>query len=495
MTLLWRSQELVTIMRARPVGQLPEGVTGISIDSRTIQSGEAFFAIKGDRFDGHDYVLKSMHGGAALAVVSEEKLVAFGHLQMPLLVVSNVLEAMEMLGRAARERSQARIVAVTGSVGKTTTKEMLRTILSPSGETHVSPASFNNHWGVPLTLARMPVSARFGVFEIGMNHPGEIEPLVKMVRPHVAIVTAVAPAHLGAFKDVNEIAHAKAEIFTGLVRGGTALINRDDQRFPLLSELAEKAGVRDIMSFGTKRGADFRAADIRALPDCTVVDARIDGEAVTYKIGAPGNHFVSNSLAAMGAVSLVGADLAKAGLAMAGVRAEKGRGRRHVLTLKNGRFTLIDESYNANPTSVTAAVEALAVSRTGEKGRRIAVLGDMLELGKASTRLHKGLKKPLEAGGVDLVYLAGPEMKALAETLDPSLLAGHFDNAAKLEKKLISALRPGDVVMIKASLGSKFTLLVEALLKACPPVDQGGGEETGARDGDAAASVADRATG
>ncbi|MEC9344068.1 MAG: UDP-N-acetylmuramoyl-tripeptide--D-alanyl-D-alanine ligase [Pseudomonadota bacterium] len=375
---------------------------------------------------------------------------------------------MEQLAAAALERTHARNVAVTGSVGKTTTKEMLRTILAPSGDTHVSPASFNNHWGVPLTLARLPVPARVGVFEIGMNHPGEITPLVRLVRPHVAIVTIVAAAHLGAFRDVNEIARAKAEIFSGIEPGGTALINRDDRRFALLSELAGEAGAGRVMSFGTKRGADFRAVEVRSLPDCTVVDARIGDQALTYKIGAPGAHLVNNSLAALGAASLVGADLARAALAMAQIRPEKGRGRRHQLRLRDGRFTLIDESYNANPASVEAAIALLAGAPKGTKGRRIAVLGDMLELGKTSPRLHKALKKPLEASGIDLVYLVGPEMEALAGDLEPALLAGHFATAAELEKRLLAALRPGDVVMAKASLGTKFAGLVEALLKACP---------------------------
>ena len=493
MSLLWTAEELVTIMRARPVGQLPEGVIGISIDSRTIGQGEAFFAVRGDRFDGHDYVVRAMHGGAALAVVSEDKLVAFGHVQLPLLVVTNVLEAMEALARAARARSQAKIIAVTGSVGKTTTKEMLRTVLSPSGLTHVSPASFNNHWGVPLTLARLPADAAFGVFEIGMNHPGEITPLVKLVKPHVAIITAIAAAHLGAFKDVNQIARAKAEIFSGLDRDGVALINRDDKRYKLLNELAREAGVKRIMSFGTKRGAHFRAINVRPLTDCTVVDARIGEEPVTYKIGAPGAHFVSNSLAVLGAVSLAGANLAKAGLAMARVKPEKGRGERHLLNLGSGRFTLIDESYNANPASVTAAIALLAGAPKGARGRRIAVLGDMLELGNASQRLHKSLRKPLEAGGIDLVYLVGPEMQALAEELDPAMLAGHYASAADLEKPLLSALKPGDVVMTKASLGTKFTGLVAAMIKACTPAAATSGD--GDAGGDASSKPVGRATG
>lgn len=470
MNLLWTSEEMVQAMHARPVGRLPQGVTGISIDTRTIGRGEAFFAIRGERFDGHDFVTKAMHAGAALAVVSEEKLVMFGNLQLSLLVVTNVLGALENLARLARQRSQARIVAVTGSVGKTSTKEMLRAALAACGKVHASAASHNNHWGVPLSLARMPQSAEYGVFEIGMNHAGEITPLARLVRPHVAIITAVAPAHLGAFRSVDDIARAKAEIFAGLERGGTAIINRDDRRFRLLGELAARAKVKNLRSFGARKGADFRLQSAELLAEGSVVEASIAGQPVTYRIGAPGTHFVANSLAVLGAAATLGADLAKCALALAGVRPEKGRGERHRLRIDGGEAVLIDESYNANPASMAAALAVLAATPVAGRGRRIAVLGDMLELGRSSNRLHRALKKPIETAGIDRVFLAGEKMGELARILHPSLLAGHAASAAELERPLAASLREGDVVMVKASLGSRFTALVESLLKTYPAV-------------------------
>jgi len=258
MSYLWTLQDFLAATDGRPVGDMPEGITGISIDSRTLKPGEAFFAIKGDNFDGHDFIGKAASAGAAIAVVSEDRLVALGRWNMPLIVVRDVLEAMVQLGRASRARSKAQIVAITGSVGKTTTKDMMRTVLSASGKVHASVASFNNHWGVPLTLARMPVDTRFGIFEIGMNHPGEITPLVAMVKPHVAMITNVAPAHLGAFDSIEDIARAKAEIFNGIVPGGYVLLNRDNDHFELLEKLAQRTGVEHIQSFGATEGAEYR---------------------------------------------------------------------------------------------------------------------------------------------------------------------------------------------------------------------------------------------
>ncbi|MEZ5870670.1 MAG: UDP-N-acetylmuramoylalanyl-D-glutamyl-2,6-diaminopimelate--D-alanyl-D-alanine ligase [Nitratireductor sp.] len=468
MSALWSGQELVEAMQARPVGNVPQDVTGISIDTRTLQPGEAFFAIKGDQFDGHDYVGAAQKAGASVAIISEEKLVALGRLHIPLLVVTDVLEAMRKLARAARGRTRAGIIAVTGSVGKTSTKEMLRTVLGECGKVHASAASFNNHWGVPLTLARMARDCDYGVFEIGMNHPGEITPLVAMVRPHVAIITNVAAAHLGSFDSIDGIAHAKAEIFSGLVEGGTALVNRDDKRQELLTGLAEKAGVRDIRYFGTVAGCQYRATRIRELPGSSVVEARLGDSAVTYTISAPGGHLVLNSLAVLAACQLAGADIETCASAMAKIIPEKGRGRRHVLGLKKGKAKLIDESYNANPASMEAALKVLAAAETGTRGSRVAVLGDMLELGHSSKKLHAALKKPIIKAGVDKVWLVGTDMQALAKVLDPAMLAGHFGSVSELAEPLMASLGDGDVVMLKASNGLKFASLVEKLISNLP---------------------------
>ncbi|MCB1385049.1 MAG: UDP-N-acetylmuramoylalanyl-D-glutamyl-2,6-diaminopimelate--D-alanyl-D-alanine ligase [Nitratireductor sp.] len=465
MNWLWESDAMVAAMRARPVGNLPEGVSGISIDTRTLQEGDAYFAIRGDRVDGHDYVSAAMKAGAALAVVAEEKLVALGGLNIPLLVVRDVLKAMELLASAARARSKARIVAVTGSVGKTTTKEMLRTVLAASGAVHASVASFNNHWGVPLTLARLPLEARFGVFEIGMNHPGEIRPLTKLVRPHVAVITNVAPVHLGAFDGVDGIARAKAEIFEGVVAGGYGLINHDDKRFRLLARLAGEAGIEHLVTFGRKRGSDFRLKASGEGENGAGFSAVLRGDAVSGQFHLPGDHLLDNLMAVLGVAHLTGANVEKSVAAAATIGAVKGRGQRHGLQNGRAKFTLIDESYNANPASMRAALLTLGQARTGSRGKRIAVLGDMLELGTASVKLHRELAEPIGEAGIDRVYTIGTEIAVLGAALDRKVFGGHFKTWQAAEKPLGESLRAGDVIMLKASNGLRFGDLVEAMTR------------------------------
>lgn len=467
---LWTGQAMVDAMGARPVHGLPEAVTGISIDTRTLQPGEAYFAIKGDRFDGHDFATAAVAAGASLLVVSEARLPALGRLTIPMLVVDDVLDALGRLGAAARARSKAKVVAVTGSAGKTTTKEALRLALAPSGKVHASAASFNNHWGVPLTLARMPADTDFAVFEIGMNHPGEITPLVALVRPHVAIVTLIAAAHLGYFEDLDAIARAKAEIFTGVEPGGHALINRDDPRFNLLQDLARQAGVNNIHGFGAHERAKVRLLNAKYFDDGSAVTARVFDEDVTAMIGAPGRHMVQNCLAVLGAAHLAGADLAMAGQSLASLRPEKGRGQRHILAVGEGAFTLIDESYNANPTSMEVALELLASAPIEGHGRRIAVLGDMLELGDHARALHEGLAGAVTAAGVDRLYLAGPEMAALSGAVPDDLACEYQPTVDDLTASLIAAPQPGDVFMVKSSNGVGFSRIVKAFLDTYPAV-------------------------
>ncbi len=470
MSLLWTSQDMVAAMGGRPLGDMPEGVTGIAIDSRSVQKGEAFFAIKGDVFDGHDFASAAMANGAALLVVSESKLPAMGRLTVPMIVVPDVLKGLEQLGIAARKRSQAQIIAVTGSAGKTTTKEALRHVLSAVGKVHASTASFNNHWGVPLTLARMPLDTEFGVFEIGMNHPNEIRPLVKMVRPHIAIITIIAAAHLGHFKNLDEIAKAKAEIFEGVVEDGYAIINRDDVRFRKLAHMAEAAGVKNIYGFGENQRSNFKLVKYKPMADCSCITARIDGTDVAVKIGAPGRHIVQNALAVLGAAWLAGADRTKVALAFASLAAEKGRGQQHKLKLKGGTFTLIDESYNANPASMEAALSLAASFPLEGQGRRIAVLGDMLELGKHSQKLHEDLAKPIADAKINKLFLGGTEMLALKEALPVELDAEYRQSVDELKALVAGAIRPDDVVVVKSSNGIGFSKLVEHLLKQFPPV-------------------------
>jgi UDP-N-acetylmuramoyl-tripeptide--D-alanyl-D-alanine ligase len=466
--MLWNIADLIAATGGRPAGRMPDGVTGVSIDTRTTAPGDAFFAIKGDRLDGHDFIANAMRAGAALAVVSEDKLVALGALRLPLLVVSDVLAALVKLGVAARARSAAKIAAITGSVGKTSTKEMLRLALGACGEAHASAASHNNHWGVPLSLARLPADAAFGCFEIGMNHAGEITPLAAQVRPHVALVTLIAPAHMGAFATLDDIARAKAEIFSGVEPGGAAIVNADDRNSAILPELARAAGVGAVRFFGRKATAEYRLAKARAVKGGMVIDARIAGRAVTYAIGAQGAHMALNSVAALGAAHALGADVDRAAAGLAQADAQKGRGKRHILHHRAGPIVLIDESYNANTASMEAAIAALAATRTAGQGRRIAVLGDMLELGEHSGRLHKGLARTLKIRDIDLVFLAGEEMAALAKALPAAKLGGHYADAAAAGKAVAAALRGGDAVMVKASNGLKFSTIVEHLQQAFP---------------------------
>jgi UDP-N-acetylmuramoyl-tripeptide--D-alanyl-D-alanine ligase len=458
---LWTLPAMADAMAAARTGPLPAGVPGLSIDTRTIQPGEAFFAIKGDR-DGHDFVTAALQAGAGLAVVSRDNLAAMPK-DAPLLVVGDVLEGLNGLARAARARVNAKVVAVTGSVGKTGTKEALRLVLGAQGATHASAASYNNQWGVPLSLARMPGDTAFGVFEIGMNHAGEITPLTGMVRPHIAIVTAIAPVHLEFFGSLEAIADAKAEIFLGLEPGGVVVLNRDDAQFARLSAAAKAAGAARIVAFGEHAQADARLLKVSLQAETSTVEARVLGQDVTYKLGAPGRHVVQNSLAVLVAASLAGADLALAALALAGLKPPVGRGERMTLYLPGGSALLIDESYNANPVSMRAAFALLGQVPTQGLGRRIAVLGDMLELGPQGPALHAGLANGVAESAVDLVYCAGPLMKSLWDALPPERRGGYADTAAALEPDVVAAVRAGDAVMVKGSLGSRMGPLVKAL--------------------------------
>jgi UDP-N-acetylmuramoyl-tripeptide--D-alanyl-D-alanine ligase len=458
-------------MRAERAGALPEAVGGISIDSRSIAPGEAFFAIKGDVHDGHGFVATALKNGAGLAVVAQARLRELrGEMpaEAPLLVVPDVLAALGDLAAAARARSQAKIVAVTGSVGKTSTKEALRLALAADGAVHASVASFNNHWGVPLSLARLAETARYGVFEIGMNHAGEITPLTRLVRPHVAIVTTVAPVHLEFFTSVEQIADAKAEIFLGIEPGGTAVLNRDNAQFARLKRCADKAGVARIVSFGEHAKADARLIRHALTPDVSTVEADILGHRVAYKIGAPGKHLILNSLAVLAAAQLVGADLALAALALAEQTPAAGRGTRIALAAPGGTALLIDESYNANPLSMSAALALLAQSPVGARGRRIAVLGDMLELGAAGAELHRELAGPIREHGIDLVYCAGPLMESLWQALPSDRRGGYAKDAGALEAEVVAAVRGGDAVMVKGSFGSRMGAIVKALVRRYP---------------------------
>ncbi|MDB5608819.1 MAG: UDP-N-acetylmuramoylalanyl-D-glutamyl-2,6-diaminopimelate--D-alanyl-D-alanine ligase [Bradyrhizobium sp.] len=464
---LWTSHAMAEAMRASTNGALPEAVSGLSIDSRTIAPGEAYFAIKGDVHDGHDFVAAALKAGAGLAVVEAAQRDKFAS-EAPLLVVDDVLAGLVDLARAARARLDAQVIAVTGSVGKTSTKEALRRVLEAQGKTHASAASFNNHWGVPLSLARCPATVRFAIFEIGMNHSGEIEPLVKMVRPQVAIITTVEPVHLEFFAGIEAIADAKAEIFAGVEPGGAVVLNRDNPQFARLQRRAKKLGISRIVSFGAHQKSDARLLDVSLHAACSAVHADILGQDITYKLGMPGRHMAMNSLAVLAAASLAGADLALAALSLSQIEPAAGRGVRRVLEVASGEATLIDESYNANPASMAAALNVLGRAAVGPHGRRIAVLGDMLELGPTSPALHRGLVDAIKANHIDLVYCCGPLMRNLWDALSTGKRGGYAESAAALEAQAVSAIRAGDAIMIKGSLGSKMKTIVNALEKRFP---------------------------
>ena len=442
--------------------------SGVAIDSRQIERGDLFVALVGERFDGHDFVADAFARGAAAAVVSRQPANVAG--DRPLLAVPDTMAALTALGAAARARTNAKIVAITGSVGKTGTKEALRLALAAQGSTTATAGNLNNQIGVPLSLARMPEDAAFGVFELGMNRPGEIAVLSRLVRPHVAIITTIESVHTEFFDSVADIADAKAEIFSGM-SDGTAILNRDNPYFPWLADAAQRAGVSHIIGFGAHPEATARLIDCEIHSSYSRVTAVIEGRTVTYRINAPGRHWVMNGLAVLAAVNAVGADVAVAAAELAKLVPLKGRGQRHRVSIPGGSFDLMDETYNASPASMRAAIAVLAAAQPGFEGRRIAVLGDMLELGKDAPRLHAALANDLINAGVDLVFTAGPNMKHLHDALPADMRGGHAPSAAELIPLMTDQVRPGDVVTIKGSYGSKMGVVIDALLamNAVPP--------------------------
>ncbi len=443
---------------------------GVSIDTRTLQAGDLFVALKDVR-DGHDFVAAALDKGAAAALVSRvpEGVAA----DAPLLVVPDVLAALERLGAAARARTGARVVGVTGSAGKTSTKEMLRAVLGGQGKVHAAEASYNNHWGVPLTLARMPADADFAVIEIGMNHPGEIAPLARLARLDVAMVTTVAPAHLAAFDDVEGIAREKAAIIDGLVAGGVAVLNADVPTAPILRAAAARAGVRAVL-FGAAEGADWRLVKTTIRDETTVVQALRGGVPLLFKVMSPGRHFAANGLGALAVAEALGCDVAIAACDIGRWEPPRGRGARErieVDALEDRGFDLIDDAFNANPASMAAALDLL-IGATPEhgvgrvaKGRRIAILGDMLELGHGEGALHAAIAAHPGLEAVDRIHCVGPRMKALWEVLPRGQRGDWAASADELAVRVRGLVDPGDVVLVKGSKGSKVSTLVDALRK------------------------------
>jgi UDP-N-acetylmuramoyl-tripeptide--D-alanyl-D-alanine ligase len=455
---IWTLSEAAAAMGADFSGLDPgAAIHGVSIDSRTLEAGDLFFAIRGERTDGHAYVAQALERGAVAAVVER------GHQAGgPLLHVDDTLGALNRLGVAARARTGARVIGVTGSVGKTGTKEMLRVMLSAQAPAHASAKSYNNLWGVPLSLARMPRDVRFGVFEMGMNHAGEITPLTQMVRPHIAIITTVAPVHIEFFNSVAEIADAKAEIMLGLEAGGVAILPAENEHYTRLVAHAERLGVR-VVAFGLGQGCDARLMDIAAEGEGLRAQAEILGETVAFTLNAPGAHLAMNAVAALAAAKLAGADLQSAAAALKGFETPEGRGQRFALPVEGGELLLIDESYNANPASMRAALDVLARLNAVHIARRIAVLGDMLELGHGSSHYHAELAEAIDFRRIDLVFCAGPQMRHLYERVPAEHRGGYAETSEALAEILCPDLRAGDAVMVKGSLGSRMVRVVEAV--------------------------------
>lgn len=461
MSALWTAAAAAAATGGKLAGDW--AVTGLSIDSRTIAPGEMFVALSAAR-DGHDFVAAALAAGAAAALVSR---VPQGVDPTRLLLVDDVMDGLRALAVAARARSRAKIIAVTGSVGKTTVKEMLRTALAAQGKTHAAVASFNNHWGVPLTLARMPADTDYAVIEIGMNHPGEIAPLSQLARPDLAIVTTVAPAHLEAFGALEGIAHEKAAIFEGLAPGGVALANGDIDTTQILFDKARSVGAR-VVRFGSFDGAEVRMIAAQLAQNATVVEADILGTKRLFKIGAPGRHYAMNALIALAAVDLIGADATQAAITLASWTPLQGRGTREKLML-GGRddltIAMIDDAFNANPASVGAALEMLAAAEPTGRGRRIAVLGDMLELGPTGPALHAAIAEHPAMARIALVHTVGPLMAHLHAALRGAIRGKHCANAEDMAAYLPQSLRADDIVLLKGSKGIKVSRVVDVLRK------------------------------
>jgi UDP-N-acetylmuramoyl-tripeptide--D-alanyl-D-alanine ligase len=457
-TPLWTASEIAEATGG--VASADFAVSGVSFDSREVGQGDLFLALKGELSDGHRFLDGAFANGAAGAIVSEA-------IASPHVLVADTTVALEQLGMAARARVAATVFGVTGSVGKTGTKEALFAALERSapGKVHRSVKSYNNHVGVPLSLSRMPRDTRFGVFEMGMNHAGELSALTRFVRPHIALITTVGPAHIEHFADESSIADAKGEIFEGLVEGGTAIIPADNAHYPRLRAKAEKHAGR-VVSFGFGEGADVRCLDhVPSADGGSLVTAKLGDAMLCYTISQAGTHWISNSLAVLAAVEAAGADLAAAGLALADLGGLKGRGARHRIAVHGGQAVVIDESYNANPISMRATLAELAKSGGG---RRVAVLASMKELGPDSPRFHAELKQPLEGAGTGYALLVGEEMAPLAKALAADVAWSHkFAHCPSASDALLLArdvMQPEDIILVKGSNSMGLSALVDALV-------------------------------
>ncbi len=460
MSNLWNASDLCTAMQGTCEGKWH--VKSVVIDSRKVAPGALFFALPGTQVDGHDYVVAALEKGAAGAVVS--RYVA-GAPKAQQILVENVEVALQQLGRAARTRSNAKFIGITGSVGKTGAKEMLHRALSACGTSFATVGNYNNHLGVPLTLANLPRDTQYAVLEMGMNHAGEISVLSHMVRPHVGLITTVDAVHIEFFNSVAEIADAKSEMFDGMGKQGAAVLNRDNPHYARCRSHAEARGLDRILTFGSHAESWARLVRYMIDEEGSAIEAQIGGEMLNFTIGAVGKHWAMTALAVLSCVHAVGADMARAASALKHFSEPKGRGQIQKLSYKTGQLRLIDDAYNASPVSVNAAIEKVAAIRDASipKPRTVVVLGDMLELGEHAQDMHVGLVPSLINNQMDLVFAAGSFMQHLYAALPEAMRGAYAPSSAQLAPKVIEKLAPGDLVLVKGSRGSKMDVVVSAI--------------------------------
>ena len=461
MSALWTSDEVARALAPATIAA-PFEANGVTFDSRAVVKDDLFFALSGETTDGHGFVGEAMKRGAAAAVVSRDVEAAGG----TLIRVPDTMKALASLGRAGRRRSSARIASVTGSVGKTSTKDALRAMLAAQAPTSASVASFNNHVGVPISLARLPREARYGVFEIGMNHPGEIAPLARQVEAHVGVITNVGPVHIGHMGSEEAIADEKGCLFAGMAEGAVAVLDRDSHHYDRLAGHARRFGVSRVVGFGRSETAEARLLSCSLQDTGSDVAALIHGRRIEYRLGAAGEHWVLNSIAALAVVEALGANVVEAAATLKGIGASPGRGARRMLKFGAGTVELLDESYNANPVSMRAMLALLARTEPARGGRRLLAMGDMRELGEGADAYHAGLADAVAASGAAQVFLCGPHMRALWPLLAPAQRGVHRPDSASLAGDVAAALRAGDVIAVKGSLGSKMKNVVDAIVAA-----------------------------
>ena len=459
---LWKAEDVVRAVHGRCLHEQTWNANGVSIDSRTIKPGDLFIAIKGLAHDGHDHVAAAIAAGASAAIVARQPSQAPP--DAPLIFVDDTMTALQALGHAGRARAKAVIIAVTGSVGKTSTKEMLRMTLGAVGRTYANQGSYNNHWGVPLSFANLPPDAEYGVFELGMNHAGELTALSQLAKPDISLITAIEAVHLEFFPSVDAIADAKAEIFNGMDEKGVVILNRDNPYYARLAAAAKNRGIKKIMSFGRESKCDARLIDCAMTSEGCAVNAVIMGTNVHYAIGAPGQHLVQNSLCVLLAASFVSGKAEACAAALAHYKPPKGRGVTAPVNLaEGGKLVLIDDSYNASPASARASIRVLAQIMPAPGGRRILALGDMRELGTTAPALHAALASVIVEAKIDSVFCCGEMMRYLYDALPEAVRGAHAIDSATLAPIVAQNVHAGDVVSVKGSLSMNMALVVTAL--------------------------------